>query len=352
MQRHNSGVNIIDDDPAKCVNTWRKPLDRVNGSVLHGQTSSELIEVRLTAIRYAARDVRLYDLQGIDDHPLPCFEPGAHIDLHLPNGISRSYSLGFAPSDQTFYTLGIKRDATGRGGSRYIHDELRIGAKLLVSSPRNNFRLQENAAHTELIAGGIGITPIWCMAQRLNMLGRKWRLHYASRSRNDMAFFNDLHGMPEASLHFDEESGRLLDVAAIVADVPMDAHLYCCGPAPMLQAFETATKDWPRGQVHVEHFTAKEVAPSRKGGFTIELARSHRKYYVPEGETILGVLIENHMAVDYSCESGICGACETRVIAGIPEHHDSILNDEEQKESKRVMICCAGCSSERLVLDL
>ena len=191
------------------------------------------------------------------------------------------------------------------------------------------------------------------MVQRLNALDRDWRLHYACRSRADMAFHRELEAMPQAALHFDDESGgKFLDVAAIVAAAPKDAHLYCCGPAPMLAAFEAATKEWPREQVHVEYFTAKELPPAKKGGFTVELARTGVEYFIPEGETILNVLLDAGIDIDYSCELGICGACEQRVISGVPEHRDSILSEEEQAENKRVMICCAGCKTDRLVLDL
>jgi tetrachlorobenzoquinone reductase len=325
----------------------------VNGLVAKDHTLSELIEVRLEGIRYAARDTYLYEWKPPDGGPLPPYEPGAHIDLHLPNGLSRSYSLVFADLAPTSYTVAIKRDPAGRGGSRYITDEMYVGDTVRISAPRNNFRLREDSPHTELLAGGIGITPIWCMVQRLNALGRTWRLHYACRSRADMAFLDELRDFPGALLHFDEESGgRPLDVAGAVAAAPAGAHLYCCGPVPMLTAFENATKDWPVGQIHVEYFVAKDLPPARTGGFTVALARTGVEYYVPEGETILGVLLDHGIVMDYSCESGICGACETRVMSGIPDHRDSILNKEEQAENKRVMICCSGSKSERLVLDL
>ena len=312
-----------------------------------------LIEVRLTAIRYVARDTSVFEFQSIDRQPLPAYEPGAHIDLHLPSGLLRNYSLTVAEPEPSTYTVGIKRDPASRGGSRFVHDELRVGTTLKIGGPRNNFRLRDDAANTVLIAGGIGITPIWCMVQRLNALGREWRLHYACRSRADMAFRQELERMPQAALHFDDESGgQFLDVGAIVAGARKDAHLYCCGPAPMLQAFEAATTDRPREQVHVEYFTAKDLPPSKKGGFTVELARSGVEYFIPEGETILNVLLDAGIDIDYSCELGICGACEQRVVSGIPEHRDSILSEEEQAENTRVMICCAGCKTERLVLDL
>jgi ferredoxin-NADP reductase len=235
-----------------------------------------------------------------------------------------------------------------------MHDELRVGRTIKISAPRNNFPLKEDASHTVLIAGGIGITPIRCMVQRLLERQRSFALHYACRSRADAAFLHELQSVTGASFHFDDESeGRFLDVAGIVAATPKDAHLYCCGPTPMLNAFEAATKDWPRQQVHVEYFTPKQDSTkAKKGGFTVELARSGQEFFIPEGRTILEVLLDEGVDVDYSCELGICGACEQRIISGIAEHHDSILSEEEQAENKRVMICCASSKTERLVLDM
>jgi tetrachlorobenzoquinone reductase len=313
----------------------------------------DLIDVRVNAIRYLARDTHLYELARPDGGTLPAYEPGAHIDLHLPNGLIRQYSLINPERDPKSYTLGIKRDPASRGGSRYIHDDLRVGRTLKISSPRNNFALKEDAAHVVLFAGGIGITPIWCMVQRLAALGRPWTLHYAARSRSDMAFLGALETMAPAQFHFDDESaGIFLDVAALVAQAPKDAHLYCCGPTPMLSAFEAATKDRPREQVHIEYFTPKVLADDKKGGFVVELAKSGQEFVIPDGQSILQVLLDAGVDVDYSCELGICGACEQRVISGEPVHRDSILSEEEQASNTKVMICCAGCKSERLVLDL
>jgi ferredoxin-NADP reductase len=311
-----------------------------------------LIDVRLTAIRYAARDTNLYEFTRLDGGSLPAYQPGAHIDLHLPNGIVRQYSLTEAEPNPSSYTVGVKRDPASRGGSRYVHDELRVGKTIKISPPRNNFPLVENAAHVVLFAGGIGITPIWCMVQRLAKLGRPWTLHYACRSRVDTAFLPALKEMAGAEFHFDDESGgKFLDVGALVAAAPKDAHLYCCGPTPMLKAFETATASWPPEQVHIEYFTPKQEA-AKAGGFVVELARSGKEFMIPEGKSILQVLLDAGVDVDYSCELGICGACEQRVISGEPEHRDAILTEEEQASNTKVMICCAGCKSERLVLDL
>jgi ferredoxin-NADP reductase len=316
------------------------------------QTNPDLIDVRVNAVRYAARDTNLYELVRPEGGALPAYEPGAHIDVHLPNGIVRQYSLINPEHDPKTYTLGVKRDPASRGGSRYVHDELRVGKTLKISAPRNNFPLNEDAPHVIMFAGGIGITPIWCMVQRLEALGRSWKLYYAARSRVDMAFLTALEKMSSSQFHFDDETaGKFLDVAALVAQAPKDAHLYCCGPIPMLSAFEAATKDWPREQVHIEYFTPK-AQPDKRGGFVVELAKSGQEFVIPEGQTILQVLLDAGVDVDYSCELGICGACEQRVLAGEPEHRDAVLTEEEQASNTKVMICCAGCKSERLVLDL
>jgi ferredoxin-NADP reductase len=316
------------------------------------KTADSLIDVRVAAIRYAARDTNIYEFAPLDGKPLPPYEPGAHIDLHLPNGLIRQYSLIRPEPDPASYAVTVKRDPASRGGSRCVHDELRVGRTLKISTPRNNFALVENASHVVLLAGGIGITPIWCMVQRLHKLSRSWKLYYACRSRADMAFLQPLEAMGHTHFHFDDENGdKVLDIKPIITEAPRESHLYCCGPTPMLKAFEAATADWPRAQIHVEYFTPKQEA-DKKGGFVVELARSGQEFVIPEGKTILQVLLDAGVDVDYSCELGICGACEQRVISGTPEHHDAILTEEEQASNTKVMICCAGCKSERLVLDL
>ncbi len=320
------------------------------------ETASEagLIDVRVTDIKAAARDTNLYTFRRLDGARLPAYTPGAHIDLHLPKGFIRQFSLTVPGADPESYTVGVKRDAASRGGSRYIFDELRAGDEIKISPPRNNFALVEDAEHVVLVAGGIGITPIWCMVQRLAALNRSWKLYYSCQSRPDMAFREELEKFDQRSvhLHFDDEAGgNFLDLAALVGAAPPNAHLYCCGPKPMLTAFEAAAANRPRDLVHVEYFTPKAEAATT-GGFWVELARSRQEYFIPEGKKILEVLFDAGVDVDYSCELGICGACETRVISGIPEHRDLVLSEAEQASNTKVMICCAGCKTERLVLDL
>jgi ferredoxin-NADP reductase len=324
----------------------RKPI------ALSASLPPESLEVVLTCIRMAARDTNLYTFERPDKKPLPDAEPGAHIGVILPNGIERQYSLVESGPSPRKYVVGVKRDAGSRGGSLYMHDQLRVGMKLSILPPRNNFPLKEDAELVVLIAGGIGITPIYCMAKRLVEKKRPWELYYSCRSRLDTAFLDELGAHRETHFHFDdEEEGRFLQVAAIVEKLPKNAHLYCCGPAPMLAAFEAATAGWPPEQIHVEYFTPK-FAAAQEGGFVVELARSKRELVIPPGKSILQCVREAGIQVPHSCEEGVCGACETRVISGIPDHRDTILTEQERKESATMMICCSGSKSPRLVLDI
>ena len=309
------------------------------------------IALRLTAIRYAALDTNLYEFRRPDGAALPPAEPGAHIDLYLPTGVMRQYSLVTADGDPTAYVVGIKRDRTSRGGSIYAHDQLKVGQSLEIGGPRNHFPLKQDAAHTVLIAGGIGITPIWCMAQRLAKLGRSYELHYACRERGEAAFLDELQRLATVKLHFDTESGgKFLDIAAIMASIPPGTHVYCCGPLPMLAGFEAATAHLPPETVHVEYFSPKEAA-AVEGGFVVELHRTGQTFTIPEGKTILQTLRDAGVDAPYSCEEGICGACQVTVVAGMPDHRDSILSEAEQRAGNTMLICCSGSKSARLVID-
>jgi ferredoxin-NADP reductase len=338
-----------------CMDTMTTPTSAGSQAADAGRAAS-LIEARLTGIETVARDTNVYIFARPDGGRLPPYKPGSHIDIHLPNGLIRQFSLLNPDADPERYVVAIKLDAASRGGSRYIFDDLRVGHALKISAPRNNFPLVEDADHVVLFAGGIGITPIWCMAQELAAQNRSWELYYSCRSRADMAFLATLEKLDRTRvhLHFDDEAaGKFLDLGAAIGAAPANAHFYCCGPNPMLTAFETAAASRPRHNVHVEYFTPKaEAAAGTLGGFWVELSRSGEEYFIPEGKKILEVLYEAGIDVDYSCELGICGECLTRVISGIPEHHDSVLSEEEQAANDKVMICCAGCKSERLVLDM
>jgi ferredoxin-NADP reductase len=313
---------------------------------------SDLLTLRLDAIRYAAADTCLFEFVRPDGAALAPYEPGAHIDLHLPGGFMRQYSLVRPYRPDQGYLVGVKLDAATRGGSRYLLQQARVGELFQVGGPRNNFPLDEAAPHSVLIAGGIGVTPIWCMAQRLDERGASFEMHYAVRTRADAAFLAELERMaPRARLHVDAEAEGVLDVPAILAAAPRDAHLYCCGPGPMLEAFEAASAGWPEGQVHVEYFSAAPPEPL-EGGFVVELARSGLKLAIGPGDTILEAVRAAGIPAPSSCEQGVCGACETKVLEGLPDHRDHILSPAERKENRTMMICCSGALSEKLVLDL
>lgn len=310
----------------------------------------ETILMRLTESRYLASGIHRLRFEPVVSVPLEGIEPGAHVGLLLPNGIERQYSL-LSCADPTAYVVGVKREENGRGGSRYIHDELRVGAEIQVAQPRNNFPLDESASQSIFFAGGIGITPIHAMIERLDALGKPWTLHYATRTRGEMALREAFEGRPNAHLHIDDEAGHLLPLQERIAAAAPDAHLYCCGPEPMLAAFEKAAASRDTATVHLEYFTAK-FEQALEGGFTVELARSGGVHRVPPGQSILQVLVEAGIDVMSSCEEGICGACETKVLAGVPDHRDSILTERERAANKSMMICCSGCLSDKLVLDL
>ena len=322
-----------------------------------GCVADSNMQVRVKRISYEAENVNSYELVALTGGDLAPFAAGCHIDLHLPNGMIRSYSLLNDQSERNRYVVAVNKDAASRGGSSFIHEKVRVGDIINISHPKNNFVLQEDAAHSVLIAGGIGITPLLSMIRRLETLGRSWELFYAARTRVAAAFLDELNSLRpciHSNLHvnFDQEPpGRMLDLPAIVKDAPSSAHLYCCGPVPMLEAFEAATANRPGNQVHVEYFKAKEE-PAAEGGFEVKLARSNRTIVVPAGKTILNALLDAGIAASYACTEGVCGTCETRVVEGIPDHRDAFLSKEEQAANKTMMICCSGSKSPTLVLDL
>jgi ferredoxin-NADP reductase len=313
-----------------------------------------MLTLRVQSIAFAARDIHLVELVRPEGGALPAVTPGSHIDLHLGKGITRSYSLVHAGEEPGSYVVGVKLDPKSRGGSRYVHEQLRVGTTLQVSAPRNHFPLLESQTHTVLIAGGIGITPIWCMAQRLQAIGASWELWYSARSREDMAFVPELSALGDkVHLHFDDEVGSVLNLASIIGSAAEGAHFYCCGPGPMLDAYEaqTAAATRPSECVHLERFAAQQAA-AVEGGFVISLARTGCDLKVPKGSSVLKVLLDNGIAVDSSCQEGICGCCEVNVLEGEVDHRDSVLTEKEKAANKSMMVCCSGAKSSRLVLDI
>ncbi len=288
----------------------------------------------------------------------PAFEPGAHVDLHLPNGMVRSYSLINPAGERHRYVVAVQDDRGSRGGSRYVHQQLRVGSTLPISAPRNNFRLHEDAEASVLVAGGIGVTPLFAMLRRLVALGRPVDFCYCARSRKDAAFAAEIEAMAGERVrlhwHFDDEAGAPPDLMKWLRGRSPATHFYSCGPAPMLAAFESACEALGYANAHVERFAALAPPPAATDGeaCTLELRRSGRTIPIAPGRSVLDAVLEAGIDADHSCREGMCGACETKVISGEVEHHDSILTKAERAASKSMMICVSRCARGTLVLDL
>jgi tetrachlorobenzoquinone reductase len=311
----------------------------------------------VTAVTAETETVNSYEFAAIGTGTLPVFSAGSHVDLHLGNGMVRSYSLVNCESERHRYLIGVHRDPSGRGGSRFVHESFHVGETFVLSGPRNNFPLREDARHTVLIGGGIGITPLLAMMTRLSKLERPYEAHYVARTRSRAPFLrliDELRNSAGADIRvsFNQEApGTRLDISSIVRAAPDDAHLYCCGPNSMLETFKDATAQRPAEFVHLEHFGATERS-TRDGSFQVELARSGVSLDVEPGQSILDVLIQAGIDVAFSCEQGVCGTCEITVLEGVPDHRDTYLTPAERETNRSLMICCSRSFSDRLVLDI
>jgi len=310
-------------------------------------------------LKFEAQDILSLELRPLAGEVFPPFEAGSHIDLHLPHGIVRSYSLLNDSRERHRYVVAVLKDKSSRGGSRAVHEDLRIAMPLQISEPRNNFKLIETAEHSVLVAGGIGITPILSMAQRLHQLGRSFEVIYCARSRRSAAYVADIEALAaQVSWHFDDEQGGPPDLQALLAARPgvgaVNTHYYACGPAVMLDAFERSCRDLGYAHAHIERFQAVEVAAASDAqqSYTVELKRSGQTLTVMPNQSLLATLQAAGIYCNTSCEEGICGSCETQVLEGIPDHRDSVLSPAEQATHKMMMVCVSGCKSSHLVLDL
>lgn len=315
------------------------------------------LTVRVRQITWEADGVLSVELVAPDGAPLPAFEAGAHVDVQLPllgGTLSRSYSLCNDPAQSRRYVIAVGRDRATRGGSRWVHEQLRVGALLTISPPKNHFRLNEAAPAFALIAGGIGITPILAMARRLHTLGKPVRVLLAARNAEAAAFVSTMRELaPELTLHLDNEAGGPPDLRAWLAALPKDTGAYCCGPAPMLDAFERTCAELGLADAHIERFAAAPPPPDAPapGGFTLVLERSHRSIEVPAHQSVLDAMLDAGIDVSYSCMEGVCGTCEMRVLDGEIDHRDGVLSAVEKKRGDVMMVCVSRCKGDRLVLD-
>lgn len=316
------------------------------------------LSVRVQRITQETPQVRTFELVAASAHELPPFSAGAHIDVRLPNGLVRPYSLCNDPGQRGVYCIGVKREPQSRGGSAYLHERVREGDILDIGAPRHQFSLAPAASHHLLLGAGIGITPLMAMAHTLAAQGASFELHDFVRSQDLVAFQTILAQAPfSGRVHFHiglstEQVVGALDQA--LATRPDGAHLYLCGPRPfMAVARATAAAAWPDTSIHFEYFTADTSTVSAAAdSFTVCLARSGGTYKVPADRSIVEVLGMHGIEIFTSCEQGVCGTCLTRVVQGIPDHRDSYLTDPERQRGDTLLPCVSRACSPVLVLDL
>ncbi len=286
---------------------------------------------------------------------LPTFQPGAHIDVHLPNGLVRQYSIVNGPGETDRYVIGVKLEPESLGGSSCLHESVREGDVLAISEPRNNFPLRRDAVKTILIAGGIGITPLIAMAQALHHSGLVHELHYFASAARQVAFEERCTELSDTIVtHLGLGPEETVErIRALLAVYRTGLHVYLCGPAPMLEAGRSFANEagWPDSTVHFEYFKNTH-AIDNSSSFDIALARSCVTLNVPGGKTILEVMRENGIDMPSSCEQGACGTCVATVIEGEPLHQDVYLNEEERRAGQKIMTCVSRAKSARLVLDI
>lgn len=286
--------------------------------------------------------------------PLPAWTPGAHVDLVLGPALVRPYSLCGDPGDTSVLQVAVLREPAGRGGSRHVHEELEEGAAVRVRGPRNHFALTDSERYL-FLAGGIGITPILPMIAAAARRGADWRLVYGGRTRASMAFAERLlKDHPDRVELCPQDEGGLLDLAGLLGTPRAGTAVYCCGPAGLLDAVEQHCAQWPRGALHTERFAPQQPGPEEYGptSFEVRLARSGRTLTVPAGRSVLDTVEDAGVQVLSSCREGTCGTCETGVLAGEPDHRDSLLTPQERAAGDVMFICVSRARSGTLVLDL
>jgi ferredoxin-NADP reductase len=302
-----------------------------------------------------AEGVVLLDLAHPGGEDLPPWEPGAHIDLMLADGLIRQYSLCGDPAESGIWRVGVLLDPNSRGGSRFVHDQLAEGASVRVRGPRNHFPLVE-APRYRFIAGGIGITPIAAMLEAAERDGHDWTLLYGGRTRASMAFAEHLlERYPDRVTVWPLDECGLLDLAALLKEPDESTLVYCCGPEPLLNAVEENCVGWAPGALHVERFAAKAVtADAEESLERIEVVcqRSGTTVEVGPDKSILDALEEADIPIMASCYEGVCGTCEARVLDGTPDHRDSMLSEAEKAAGEVMLVCVSRSRTERLVLDL
>jgi vanillate O-demethylase ferredoxin subunit len=314
------------------------------------------MRLKLTRKRPVAAGICSFELVDPQGRALPAFTAGAHIDVNAGPGLVRQYSLCNSPAERHRYVIGVLRDANSRGGSVALHG-LEEGAEIEVGEPRNHFALAA-AGHSLLIAGGIGVTPLLCMAEQLAADGGSFELHYCSRSPDHAAFLDRLSEPDLASrtrlYHDSAPEDQRIDLARLLSAPAQDRHLYVCGPAGFIDLVLDRAREagWAPSQLHREYFSAPVVETSGDQPFQIELASTGRRIEVAPGQSVIQALSAAGVDILTSCEQGVCGTCLTRVLAGEPDHRDAYLTDEEKAAGDVFLPCCSRSRSPVLVVDL
>ncbi|HEY0826407.1 MAG TPA: PDR/VanB family oxidoreductase [Ramlibacter sp.] len=315
------------------------------------------IAVKVLRRKQEALDIASFELARPDGSALPGFSAGSHIDVQLPGGLTRQYSLCNDAAEQHRYRIAVLRDANSRGGSAAMHEQVREGDTLLISEPRNHFPLV-HGERALLFAGGIGVTPLLCMAQRLATIGSEFTLHYCTRSAERTAFREEIAASAwkdRVRFHFDDgPPSQKLQLERVLAKPEPGTHLYVCGPTGFIDWVVKAAEGlgWPKDQVHLEYFGAAGQDTGGDRAFQVKIASSGAVYDVPAGQTIVHALQEHGIEILTSCEQGVCGTCITRVLQGECDHRDLYFTDEEKAKHDQFTPCCSRAKSAVLVLDL
>ena len=305
-----------------------------------------------------ALQICTFELVGSNGRPLPSFSAGSHIDVQVTYTLTRQYSLCNDPAETHRYLIGVLHDPNSRGGSAAMHERVKEGDTLTISAPKNHFPLVRDASRHVLLAGGIGVTPILCMAERLKMVDADFEMHYCTRSRERTAFHSRIMGIPLATkVHFhfdDDEATSRFDVDRLLAIPQQGTHLYVCGPKGFMDAVLGFARraGWPEAQVHYEFFGAEVAKSNDDASFDVQLASTGKIVPIPKDKTVVQALADVGVSVPVSCEQGVCGTCLTRVLEGVPDHKDMFLTIEERSKNDQFLPCCSRSRSARLVLDL
>jgi vanillate O-demethylase ferredoxin subunit len=319
---------------------------------------SASLTVQVVSKTVEATDICTFELADPLGNALPNFGAGSHIDVHVRDGLVRQYSLCNDPRESRRYLIGVLRVPESRGGSSTLHDEVQEGDLIEIGEPKNHFPLARGAKRSLLVAGGIGVTPILCMAERLANIGADFEMHYCTRSRERTAFVNRIERAAFASrvsFHFDDgPPEQKLDFAALLNSPRADTHLYVCGPKGFMDFALSAAKQqgWPEHRVHKEFFSSDIGSLASDTEFDIKIASTGKVYRVAREQTVIAALLQHGIEIPTSCQQGVCGTCLTRVMDGEPEHRDIYLSDDERARNDLFTPCCSRAKSAMLVLDL